>query len=81
MTVLTLDCSVTSIHLVLFFISQVLEAFAKAEKIRKPNPELMFTDVYEEVPTHLKEQLSHMKQHVNTYKEHYPLDSYQKMSS
>lgn len=58
---------------------QVLESFQKAEKRLKPNPEYMFTDVYKEMPEHLEKQLQEMKQHVRNYKEHYPLENFEKM--
>ena len=57
---------------------KLMESFSKAEKKRKPNPELMFTDVYEELPKHLKTQMEDMKDHVSKYKEHYPLDKFVK---
>jgi len=57
---------------------EVLTAFAKAEKKAKPNPELMFSDVYEEMPKHLQEQLEEMKNHVRKHKEHYPISNYEK---
>ena len=36
------------------YISQVLEAFAKAEKKQKPNWKEMFTEVYDEMPKDLR---------------------------
>ena len=35
------------------FILKVMEAFANAEKTKKPNWKEMFTDVYDDVPDHL----------------------------
>ncbi|KAK2171678.1 hypothetical protein NP493_1042g00039 [Ridgeia piscesae] len=58
---------------------QVLEAFSRAEKKLKPNPELMFTDVYDEMTPELKKQLSSMKEHVQLYKENYPLGNFESM--
>ena len=58
---------------------QVLEAFTKAEKKKKPNPELMFEDVYHELPRHLQKQMEEMKQHVLQHKEHYPVDIFEPM--
>ena len=37
-----------------FLIAQVMTAFAKAEKKLKPRWQEMFTDVYHDVPPHLK---------------------------
>lgn len=56
----------------------VMEAFERAEKRLKPNPELMFTDVYQEVTPLLSKQRESMWKHVQQYKEHYPLDLYDK---
>ena len=58
---------------------QVLEAFAKAEKVKKPNPEEVFHDVYAELPKHLQQQLADMKAHLKQYKDHYPLDMFEEM--
>ena len=57
----------------------MLESFNDAEKILKPNPEELFGDVYDKLTPQLKQQLEEMKKHVKQYKEHYPLDLYQKM--
>lgn len=57
---------------------KVMSAFAKAEPKKKPNPELMFTGVYKDMPPHLQKQQAAMKQHVSQYKEHYPLDLFEK---
>ena len=63
----------------MFSLFQVLEAFSRAEKKLKPNPELMFTDVYDEMTPELKKQLSSMKEHVQLYKENYPLGNFESM--
>lgn len=55
---------------------RVMQAFAEAEAKKKPNPELLFTDVYKDMPKHIEKQLKNMKDHVNMYKEHYPVDAY-----
>ena len=60
----------------LLFSAQVMQAFAQAEAKKKPNPELLFTDVYKDMPKHIEKQLKSMKNHVNMYKEHYPVDAY-----
>uniref|UniRef100_W5NA50 2-oxoisovalerate dehydrogenase subunit alpha n=1 Tax=Lepisosteus oculatus TaxID=7918 RepID=W5NA50_LEPOC len=56
---------------------RVMEAFEKAERRLKPHPELLFTDVYHDDPPHLQRQREAMWRHVQTYKEHYPLDQYE----
>lgn len=56
----------------------VMEAFERAEKRLKPNPELLFTDVYDEMIPSLAKQREAMWRHVQQYKEHYPLDLYEK---
>merc|ERR1712150_336411 len=43
---------------------QVMEAFANAEKTKKPNWKEMFTDVYDDVPDHLVEQMNDMEKHL-----------------
>ncbi|CAH1793114.1 unnamed protein product [Owenia fusiformis] len=56
----------------------VLDAFHKADKRIRPNPEYMFEDVYDTMPPHLQEQFNEMKEHVANYREHYPLEKYEK---
>ena len=56
---------------------QVLEAFARAEQRKKPSPGVMFDDVYSELPTHLQRQKDEMKQHLEQYADHYPVDSFE----
>ena len=57
-----------------------MKAFAEAEPRKRPNPEEMFQDVYQELPRHLQQQMKEMKDHVMSHKEHYPLEQYEKMS-
>ena len=59
----------------------MLKAFQAAEKLKKPNPEEMFKDVYKEMTPHLTEQLADMKKHVRQYEEHYPLGQFEKMDN
>lgn len=66
-------------HELLFFDIQILEAFARAEKKKKPTPVELFRDVYAEMPTHLQKQLNSMKEHVMHNKEHYPVDNFEPM--
>ena len=49
-------------------------AMQKAREEIKPHPFKMFTDVYDSLPPHLEKQQKEMWEHVNKYKEHYPLD-------
>ena len=58
---------------------QILESFNRAEKKLKPRPDEMFYDVYKEMTPHLEKQMAEMKKHVAQYKEHYPVDNYEKM--
>ena len=53
-----------------------MQSFAEAEAKKKPNPELLFSDVYKDMPKHIEKQLHSMKDHVNMYKEHYPTENY-----
>ncbi|KTG36311.1 hypothetical protein cypCar_00010529 [Cyprinus carpio] len=56
----------------------VMEAFERAERRLKPNPELLFTDVYDEMIPPIAKQRDAMWRHIQQYKEHYPLDLYEK---
>ena len=58
---------------------KVLEAFSKAEKIEKANPEELFQDVYKEMPRHLERQRMEMKDHTLQYGEHYPQEGFEKI--
>jgi len=54
-----------------------MEAFKLAESRKKPSPDLLFTDVYDQLPLHLKKQQQEMSAHVKAYQEHYPLDKHE----
>lgn len=54
----------------------VLEAMEAAETADKPPSSEMFTDVYAQMPTHLREQRDEMMEHVKKYPEHYDLDQH-----
>jgi 2-oxoisovalerate dehydrogenase E1 component alpha subunit len=45
----------------------VLSAIKEAEHRPPPSMESMFEDVYKEIPSHLKEQMAHLKAHVAKY--------------
>ncbi|GAB6026028.1 hypothetical protein CHUAL_012239 [Chamberlinius hualienensis] len=55
----------------------VMQTFVRAEKKLKPNPLLMFTDVYDDVPKNIQEQMKEMVDHVEHYKEHYPVKHFE----
>ncbi|MBN3286163.1 ODBA dehydrogenase, partial [Polyodon spathula] len=55
---------------------RVMEAFEQAERRLKPSLDLMFTDVYNELPPHLHRQRQDMWRHVKQHTEHYPLEQY-----
>ncbi|XP_022281079.1 2-oxoisovalerate dehydrogenase subunit alpha, mitochondrial isoform X3 [Canis lupus familiaris] len=57
---------------------KVMEAFEQAERKPKPNPNLLFSDVYQEMPTQLRKQQEALARHLQTYGEHYPLDHFEK---
>ncbi|XP_052057716.1 2-oxoisovalerate dehydrogenase subunit alpha, mitochondrial-like [Mytilus californianus] len=59
---------------------KVMEAFARAEKRKKPNPEMLFTDVYDEMPPRIQKQMEFMKSHCTQFKEHYPFDDHVPMT-
>ena len=48
--------------------------FIEAEREQKPNPSLMFSEVYDELPVHLQKQKEQMWVHVHNYPSNYPLD-------
>ena len=56
-----------------------MENFQKADKRKKPSPELLFTDVYQEVPIHLRQQYNHMREHIYKYPDEYPLQEFEKI--
>lgn len=55
---------------------EVLRVFAEAEKKLKPHWKELFTDVYKDVPYHIRNQMNLMEKHLEEFKEHYPLSSY-----
>nr|KAF6410590.1 hypothetical protein HJG63_009090 [Rousettus aegyptiacus] len=56
---------------------KVMEAFQQAERKLKPNPSLLFSDVYQEMPAQLRKQQESLASHLQTYGEHYPLDHFE----
>jgi 2-oxoisovalerate dehydrogenase E1 component alpha subunit len=57
---------------------EVLKAFSKAEKLKKPNIDELFTDVYDVIPSHLQEQQKELKRILRDYPEHFNLDIHAK---
>ena len=55
----------------------ILRTFREAEKEQKPNPSIMFTEVYKELPVHLQKQKEEMWTHVHNYPSNYPLDKFE----
>jgi 2-oxoisovalerate dehydrogenase E1 component alpha subunit len=55
---------------------QVMSAFANAEKLPKPNWIELFTDIYDEMPKCIEEQVNDLKKHLDVYKEHYPMSNF-----
>ncbi|KAM9590792.1 2-oxoisovalerate dehydrogenase subunit alpha, mitochondrial-like isoform 2-T2 [Morphnus guianensis] len=58
----------------------VMEAFEQAERKLKPNPQLLFSDVYREMPPHLRRQRAALERHLQHYGEHYPLEALRTMT-
>ncbi|XP_053908853.1 2-oxoisovalerate dehydrogenase subunit alpha, mitochondrial isoform X2 [Cuculus canorus] len=56
----------------------VMEAFEEAERKPKPSPQLLFSDVYRELPPHLRRQRAALERHLQLYGEHYPLEHFEK---
>jgi len=56
--------------------SEALRCLKKAEAQKKPSLSEMFTDVYDEIPPHLKEQEESLKEHLEQYGYSYPLSDY-----
>jgi 2-oxoisovalerate dehydrogenase E1 component alpha subunit len=54
---------------------EVLAALKVAEKVDKPSLEALVTDVYDEVPKHLSQQLDELKAHIKKYPDAYPVTS------
>lgn len=55
-------------------ILQVLEAIQEAEKMEKPSLAELFTDVYDKLPSNLKEQERSLRDIVMRHPKDYPAD-------
>lgn len=53
---------------------EILHVFVEAEKKSKPHWKGLFTDVYKEIPDHIRKQMNLMEKHLEEFKEHYPLN-------
>lgn len=56
---------------------EILQAFSRAEKTKRPPIKDLFTDIYEEPSEDLKEQMAELKSILEKYPEEYDLDSYE----
>ncbi|KAK4883248.1 hypothetical protein RN001_006567 [Aquatica leii] len=54
----------------------ILTAFDAAEKKSKPHWSELFNDVYQEIPDHIRKQMEEMQQHIEQYKDQYPIKAY-----
>ncbi|XP_043278499.1 2-oxoisovalerate dehydrogenase subunit alpha, mitochondrial [Venturia canescens] len=59
--------------------SEVLSSFNEAELKLKPHWKELFTDVYQQIPQHIKNQMEAMESHLKEYGEHYPLKGYKEI--
>lgn len=55
---------------------QVLKEIQASEKKPKPEWKEMFTDVYDDLPDHLRRQMKEMEEHVAKYKDQYPIQNF-----
>ncbi|KYN16187.1 2-oxoisovalerate dehydrogenase subunit alpha, mitochondrial, partial [Trachymyrmex cornetzi] len=55
---------------------EIFHAFGEAERKSKPHWRNLFTDVYKEIPDHIRKQMNLMEKHLEEFKEHYPLSSF-----
>ncbi|XP_065882765.1 2-oxoisovalerate dehydrogenase subunit alpha, mitochondrial-like isoform X2 [Dysidea avara] len=55
----------------------VLKAFGEAEKELRPSPNVLFTDVYDDMPPHLQKQKDEMWANVKAHPDNYPTDKFE----
>lgn len=55
---------------------QVMAQLQQSEKKPKPDWREMFHDVYDDLPDNLKKQMKEMEDHVQKYKDHYPIKNF-----
>ena len=58
---------------------KVLECVTKSEKIKYGKPTEMFLDVFDKPSVLLERQQKEFLEFLEQYKEHYPLDNYDKL--
>lgn len=63
-----------------FLLTKILNAVAAAEKKRFCKPTEMFEDVFDKTSPLLERQRNEMLEHLKKNREHYPLESYEKMT-
>jgi 2-oxoisovalerate dehydrogenase E1 component alpha subunit len=51
---------------------QIMAQNQLSEKKLKPNWREMFSDVYDDIPDHLKKQMKEMEEHIKKYQDEYP---------
>ena len=56
---------------------QILQAFTKAEKLKKPSIDNMFLDIFEEPSPDLKEQQAQLKEILEKYPNEYDIDNFE----
>lgn len=56
---------------------EILQAFSRAEKVKKPPIKELFLDIYEEPSEDLIEQMAELKSIIEKYPEEYDLDSHE----
>ena len=54
-----------------------MQTFVRCEGKKKPNPLLLFTDVYARVPPRLKRQMNSTSERLTRHVEHYGLDQFE----
>lgn len=55
---------------------QIMAQNQQSEKKQKPEWRELFLDVYDDFPNHLKKQMKEMEDHVNKYKDQYPIKDF-----
>jgi len=54
----------------------IMEAFGRAEKAKKPPIDVMFNDVYDEQPMRLRKQQQELMEHLQKYPNEYPTGNF-----
>lgn len=56
-----------------------MKCVSNSENIKYSDPMEMFMDVYDKPTRNIEKQMKEFKDHINEYKDHYPLDKYEKL--